>query len=521
MHDSQILLAVLGVVGIMPTTMSFIRRRKRKGRVYLEEVESVRVADRVVQKHLRYVGREADGKTILSASISDVEVEQVKVHGPLLVLHHLAKEIALDECLGAFADELLSMVYAHCLDYQSVNQMARWYERTDLNMMLSLEGLTEARLLQAMDHLESQDPVALQRTIFENVSRRYQLAQSGIVYDVTNTYLYGKKCRFGKPGKDKEGVKGRPLIQIGLGVTKDEGVPLFHKIFDGNVHDSRTFQDAITAFGEYNIRRGLIVFDRGISSSRNQVDIRGLRWKVLCGLPLDAGLKPVLRDLIESQDFLTYRNRIRLNRTVFYVVTRPHDLGGIHGTLAFCFNERLRRDIRESRYDEIAYAQQQLAEGKTIKPGMEKFFGASGRLLPRRLHTAEEFDGYSCIFTTARMSKDDMVRLYFDKDLVGKAFQTLKGITKLQPIRHWLYNRVKAHVFICYLSYLLLTLLRLRLGTLDTSAVEALRELDSLYKVYLHDPKKGFKLARLVALSKTQEKILRAIDRQLLSSCSG
>ena len=47
----------------------------------------------------------------------------------------------MDQCPGTFSDELLSMVYAHCLDYKSVNQMARWYDRTDLNMMLSLEGL--------------------------------------------------------------------------------------------------------------------------------------------------------------------------------------------------------------------------------------------------------------------------------------------------------------------------------------------------------------------------------------------
>ena len=96
-----------------------------------------------------------------------------------------------DVFVGAFADELLSMVYAHCMDYQSVNQMARWYERTDLNMMLSLEGLTEARLLEAMDHLESLDPVELQKNIFANVRQRYELARTGIVYDVTNTYLYG------------------------------------------------------------------------------------------------------------------------------------------------------------------------------------------------------------------------------------------------------------------------------------------------------------------------------------------
>lgn len=413
------------------------------------------------------------------------------------------------------------MVYAHCLDYQSVNQMAGWYERTDLNMMLSLESLTEARLLEAMDYLESTDPVRLQRAIFENVRERYRLTRTGIVYDVTNTYLYGKKCRLGKPGKDKEGVKGRPLIQIGLGVTKDEGVPLFHKVFDGNVHDSRTFQDAITAFREYNIAKGLIVFDRGISSRQNQQDIAGLQWQVLCGLPLSGPLKTTVRTLIAGADFLKYQNRVRSNRTVFYVITQPYSIRGVDGRLACCFNERLRRDIRESRDDEIAHAQSLREHGKVIKPGLEKFFGSDGRLLTGRLESAEEFDGYSCLFTTARLSKEDMVRLYFDKDLVEKAFQSLKGVIKLQPVRHWLYNRVTAHVFICYLSYLLLSLLRLRLKALEISPVEALRELESLYKVYMRDPKKGFKLARLVALSRKQENILRAIDKALIPSCSG
>ncbi len=503
-------------MGILPTTMSYIRKRKRKGKIYLEEVESKRIDGKVVQKHIRYIGREADGKTVLSASISDVQVEQVKAYGPLIVLHHLAQEIGLDQCLGDFSDELLSMVYAHCLDYQSVNQMARWYDRTDLNMMLSLEGVTEARLLEAMDYLESRDPVALQKRIFEKVSQRYPLTRTGIVYDVTNTYLYGKKCRFAKPGKDKEGVKGRPLIQIGLGVTQDEGIPLFHKVYDGNIHDSRTFQDAITAFGQYEIDKGLIVFDRGISSNKNQNDIMRLQWKVLCGLPLNNALKRALRALIACEGFLEYRNRVRLNKTVFYVVAQPYTLDRIDGKLAFCFNERLRRDIRESRYDEIAHAQELLEKGKSIKPGLEKFFGSDGRLLTSRLRHAEEFDGYSGIFTTARLSKEDMVRLYFDKDLVEKAFQSLKGVIKLQPIRHWLYNRVTAHVFICYLAYLLLSLLRLRLKTLQISPVEALRELESLYKVYLRDRKKGFKLTRVVALSKKQEKILKTIDKRLI-----
>ncbi len=80
----------MSVVGTLTTIMSFIRKRKRNGKVYLEEVESKRIDGKVVQKHIRYIGREANGKTVLSASLSNVEIEQVKVHGPLIVLHHLA-----------------------------------------------------------------------------------------------------------------------------------------------------------------------------------------------------------------------------------------------------------------------------------------------------------------------------------------------------------------------------------------------------------------------------------------------
>ena len=73
--------------------MSFVRKIKRKGRVYLAEVENRWVNGKVVQRHIRYVGREADGKTLLAASLSEAEVEQVKLYGPLLVLHHLAQKI--------------------------------------------------------------------------------------------------------------------------------------------------------------------------------------------------------------------------------------------------------------------------------------------------------------------------------------------------------------------------------------------------------------------------------------------
>lgn len=501
--------------------MSFIKRKKKNGQIYLSEVENVRIEGKVVQRHLRYIGKEADGKTILSSSISHLAVDQVKVYGPLIVLHHLANEVGLPSLLGEYAGEILSLVYAHCIDYRSINQMTQWFERTDLNLLLNLEGVTEARFLSALDFLEKRDFVQLQKQLFERVQKIFQLSGKGILYDVTNTYLYGKKCPLGKMGKDKEGVKGRPLIQIGLCVTKTEGIPVFHQVFDGNIADARTLQDVITSLREFNIRDGLIVFDRGINSKQNQKDIKGLTWKVVCGLPILDGLKDFLRPIIAQKEFLNYDSRVRLNKTAFYVLTVPYSLGEVKGEIAICFNEQQKKDLKESRYDEIDEAKRLLSQGKQIKPDLARYFDNKGNLSHQELHEAEEFDGYAVIFTTAKLSLQDIVRIYFDKDLVEKAFQSLKGIIKVQPIRHWLYNRVIAHVFICYLSYLLLSLLKLRVKKIDISPIEALKELETMYKVYMRDTKKGFKMSRIVTLTKKQENILKLVNRKLLKECSG
>ena len=498
--------------------MSFTRKIRKGGKVYLAEVENHRINGKVVQKHLRYIGRQADDRVVLAASISDATVESVKLHGPLLVLNHLANEIGLAPILGKFGNEILSLVYAHCIDYKSVNQMTRWFERSDLAMILKLENVTESRLLTALDSLEAADPVLLQRRIFERVAARYELDTKGIVYDVTNTYLYGRKCSLAKFGHDKEGVKGRPLIQIGLGTTQKDGIPVFHKTYNGNTHDSRTFQDAITTFKQYGFRRGMVVFDRGITSGPNQNDIEKLGWKVLCGLPMDSGLKKTVKRIAAEGDFTTYKNRVKLNNSAFYTTELVHEIAGVRGRIAVCFNEARQREIKEARYDEIAQAEILLRKGKRIKDGLKKYFDRNGNLLQRKLSIAEELDGYSIIFTTAKLSPLEMIEKYFAKDLVEKAFHCLKGVVALRPVRHWLYNRVVAHVFICYLAYLLLSILKLRLKPLGISPTECLAELDSLYRVYLRDEKKGFTLSKTVALNKKQEEILKTIDKKLFAS---
>jgi transposase len=502
--------------------MSYIRKRKRNGKVYLEEVESVRVNGKIIQKYIKHIGREVDNKTILSSLTSDISIEEIKLHGPLLVLNYFCNKLGLSDFFGKYGNEILSLVFAHCLDYKSVNQMQRWFKRTDLNMILNLESLTEERILKALDFLDEHDPEKIQSEIFKKVKSIYKLDATGIIYDVTNTYLYGKKCPLGKLGKDKEGVKGRPLIQIGLGVTKKDGIPIFHKTFNGNISDSRTLQDLITSFGKYKIKSGFIVYDRGITSGNNIKHVKNLDWDTICGVPLNNNLREIVKNEVKKSSLINLRNRIKLNNSIFYVSTHKYTIEKIKGTLLVCYNAEKSKNLRESRYDEIQNAQTLKKNGEVIKPGMEKYFYDNGSVKHKIVSAEEEFDGFSFIFCTKDLSVHEIMKLYFhDKDVVEKAFQSLKGVIKLRPIRHWLYNRVKAHVFICYLSYLLLSLLKLSLKKINMSPVAALRELDSLYKIYIKDNKKGFEFSRTVALTKKQEKILKTIDKNLFLNCSG
>ena len=113
-----------------------------------------------------------------------------------------------------------------------------------------------------------------------------------------------------------------------------------------------------------------------------------------------------------------------------------------------------------------------------------------------------------------------MVRLYFDKDIIERAFKTLKGVSNLRPIRCWLKTRVKAHIFICYLSYLLLSLLKMNLKSKNImmSPEKAMEELETMYNVYFSDKKNKFQFAKTVTLSKNQEKILKSIDFKILKN---
>lgn len=496
--------------------MAFIKRIKKGDHIYLAEVKSVRKGDKVKHEFIRYIGKEVDNKRVLTGSIADAQITKVSVYGPLLALHSIATELGLAEILGEDAPEMLSMVYAHCIAPNSLTKIVQWFERTDLNHLLSLRELTEKRLLAAIDAYDTDERRdEVQRALAERLRELYGFREKGIYYDLTDVYFYGRSCGLAARGHNSEGLS-HPQVQVGLGVTSGEGFPVFVRTYAGNVHDSKTVPDILLAFREQGLTDVTFIWDRGITSGVNTDELTSLGARVLCGVPLSEKLKQLLN---EHQDkIMSVRNHVELNKSVLYATAQPHTLGKTNGTLIICYNPLLKETMRIERHKRILEAQRARdTKGTPIPAALKKYFRTRG-LNDAAIAQAERYDGYSLLFTTNKQSTAESVKAYFDKDLVEKAFRTLKGITHLRPVRHWLEQRVRAHVFICYISYLLLSVLnyKLKKAELRFSSVEALIKLQTLYKVHLLDPKSKNTFEKTVAYTEEQKQILRVTNPHLL-----
>jgi len=55
----------------------------------------------------------------------------------------------------------------------------------------------------------------------------------------TDTYFSGSEADW-KTGKGKDGKVGK-LLQIGLAITKEDGIPVMHKSYEGNIGNGMIF----------------------------------------------------------------------------------------------------------------------------------------------------------------------------------------------------------------------------------------------------------------------------------------
>lgn len=132
-------------------------------------------------------------------------------------------------------------------------------------------------------------------------------------------------------------------------------------------------------------------------------------------------------------------------------------------------------------------------------------------LIENEVKSASRYDGYHVLISSnMKHDMNEMIELYDSKDGIEKAFYTIKHPIQIQPIRHWTPQRVRGHVFVCVVAYLLYSVARhlLKKNKMDISVLDSLDELGEIKQYVKSNSKKRDDNVCLTEISDHQSALL-------------
>lgn len=492
--------------------MVFIRKVISRGCAYAQLVRTERVKGKVKTNVIRHLGPWGS----LSEKVIQPDKETSFIsydYAGVNALFKISQELNLIQIInnntikggGINVGELsLVITINHCVDPASKLQIGKWFSRTYLPKLLSMpsDKANKNSLTRVLDYLTEQRITRIEKEIVKQLEKLFKLDKECLIYDISSTYVYGDKCTLAKYGYNRDHVPEKQ-INFGLVLSKVGKFPLMHKIFDGNTVDVTTVCSTADCIKQQlDINTCMLILDRGMISEDNLVHLDKEQFGYIAGL--SKSCKTTQELILEAKNFKEVEEGIYAEETI-----RLHN-GKKKKYVVFLSKEKQKDDkerrnkILKEKAEELNKLKERISKGRikqrdsvVMKVGeitkeVRKYFvirhdknkldfGFS--LNELGLAKEDKLDGkYVICCTDIEMSAKEILLAYRDKDKAEKAFRCIKCFIEIRPIRHWKGNRVKAHIFLCVLAYLLEKILeyRLELNGLKVTAEEALNELSGI-----------------------------------------
>ena len=461
-----------------------------------------------------------------------IEVVEASTWGPMLVVRHFFDRLGLWKLLDAGRrwpkllpeedpdDDWVSRVSVLLCNRltcpSSEHGMADWLETDYLcdrqgrryvpcwkqqnRVQVDLAQLQ--RWYRTLDHLIiNKDKVEV--GLYERLRTLFDFKPDLVMYDLTSTYFEGHgPAELAKHGHSRDGKPRK--VQVVVGVVMVAVWPIAHHVWAGNTRDSTTVKQVITDLNKrFGFGHLVFVGDRGMVTKKNlemlmSKDDHGFlvgmtrrrnpeaeklidlvdesKW-INCAVGINSQEKKTNSPRTRVQEVKCDREGVR----VFVVDSderRAHE-------------ERQRSKAMKRVQERLEKVQTRVSKGQLKKPdkigaaverALQKNHGyryyawelKDGKLKffdhPVNLPREKKYEGKYLIQTDQTdMTAEDGVAYYKELNEVERGFRSLKDPLGMRPIWHHKARRVKAHIFVAALSFLIERMLERALKDADMS----------------------------------------------------
>jgi len=402
-------------------------------------------------------------------------IERSLPHGHVEAIMLMMRRLGLDKLIASKRsrerDLVLAMIAERLIDPCSKLATTRLWHSTTLARELKVEDADENELYAAMDWLADAQPAIEQR-----LAARHLHEGAQVFYDISSSYYEGSHCELAHWGHDRDKKRGKLIIVYGV-LTDADGRPVAAEVYPGNTADPTTVPDQVGKLKEqFKLQQVVLVGDRGMLT-QTQIEVLqthpGIGW-------ISALRTEKIRLLVESGvlqlSLFDEQHLAEISSEAF-----PGE------RLIACFNPLLadeRKYHREALLEATEQALNKLkaqVERRVNKPLSAAEIGQKlGRIINRHkvakhfdcdiqngsfsfkrnemaINREADLDGMYVVRTSEpkeKLTSEQVVRSYKNLSRVEEVFRTLKSIDlRVRPIRHRDKQRVKAHIFLCLLSY--------------------------------------------------------------------
>jgi hypothetical protein len=374
-----------------------------------------------------------------------------------------------------------------------------------------LASVNEDACYRAMDWLHQIEP-HLAKNIYFQVTDLLNLEVDLLFFDTTSTYfetehpdepvprdadgrrlpddadpqLTDKERGFRAFGKSKDSRDDLPQVVIGMAVTRD-GIPVRVWSWPGSSSDSNLIRQVKKDLREWTLSKVVWVADRGFTSAANRRALMQGGDGYIIGEKLRSDSPEIKQALSRRGRYKTIRDNLQVKEVNIdsddrFVICFNPEQATRDAAIRTELVTRLEEAIDGS--DKLNAAERACLEGKlSTNPGLKRFLrttpGGLLRVDKKKIESEARLDGkYLLRSSDPKLSAEDIACGYRQLLEIERGWRDMKSVIDLRPVYHRLEDRIRAHVFLCWLALLLI---RVAENTTGATWPEIRRHLDRIH----------------------------------------